>query len=67
MKRLSFASRLFHDEGGGVALVEQPQFAAGRGGVVGVEEDAAVHQRAVEVSDKRPYVPTRKRGGGGHV
>ena len=43
---------LLHDERGGVAFVEEAQFAVWGEGVVGVKEDAAVHQGAVEVGDE---------------
>ena len=40
---------LFHEEGEGIAFVQQPQLAVGRLGGAGVEVDAALQQVAVEV------------------
>ena len=48
---------LLHDEGSGVALIEEPQLALGAHGIGGVQEQPTVHQGAVEVGYERSNVP----------
>ena len=42
-----------------VAFVKQPELAVWHARVVGVEEDATVHEGAVEIGDERSDVPEK--------
>lgn len=53
----AFASGLFHDERGRIALVQESELALGGQDVVGIQKDASVHQGSMKISNEGANVP----------